>query len=164
MSLPSCTMRAAAARSLTRLSDSNLRPREGMWDRVCLGSFVLRFAKTPKRALWLSCHKCKWQARYFARHACLSRLCDARAAMRRVAQADSVFLNMPNLHFLPCSPVTSQARAPLACRIAQAAFTCEGQEIVHTSCSSPGSVVMGRETAECLSCGVRACVGIVLAV
>ncbi len=29
----------------------------------------------------------------------------------RVAQADSVFLNMPNLHFLPCSPVISKVRA-----------------------------------------------------
>ena len=48
--------------------------------------------------------------------ACLPRWCDAWAAARRVPQADSVFLNMPNLHFLPCSPVTSQVRCLLSYR------------------------------------------------
>lgn len=31
----------------------------------------------------------------------------AKFAMARVPQIESVFLNMPNLHFLPCAPVTS---------------------------------------------------------
>ncbi|KAK9831871.1 hypothetical protein WJX81_004243 [Elliptochloris bilobata] len=31
-----------------------------------------------------------------------------RLLLERVPQADSVFLNMPNLHFLPCSPVTAK--------------------------------------------------------
>ncbi|KAG2500878.1 hypothetical protein HYH03_001638 [Edaphochlamys debaryana] len=31
----------------------------------------------------------------------------AKRLMDRVPQADSVFLNMPNLHFLPCAPVGS---------------------------------------------------------
>ena len=28
----------------------------------------------------------------------------------RVPQVESVYLNMPNLHFLPCNPVTSKVR------------------------------------------------------
>ena len=31
----------------------------------------------------------------------------AQGAMDRVPQIESVFLNMPNLHFIPCTPVTS---------------------------------------------------------
>lgn len=31
----------------------------------------------------------------------------AKAAIERVPEVSSVFLNMPNLHFLPCAPVTS---------------------------------------------------------
>ncbi|CAL5225692.1 g8557 [Coccomyxa viridis] len=32
----------------------------------------------------------------------------AKLALERVPAVDSVFLNMPNLHFLPCNPVTSK--------------------------------------------------------
>ena len=28
--------------------------------------------------------------------------------LRRVPEVESVYLNMPNLHFLPCNPVTSK--------------------------------------------------------
>lgn len=31
----------------------------------------------------------------------------AQRALRRVPEIDSVFLNMPNLHFVPCAPITS---------------------------------------------------------
>lgn len=31
----------------------------------------------------------------------------AKGALEQVPQIDSVFLNMPNLHFMPCAPVTS---------------------------------------------------------
>jgi len=29
-------------------------------------------------------------------------------AMKKVPEIDSIFLNMPNIHFLPCTPVTSK--------------------------------------------------------
>lgn len=32
----------------------------------------------------------------------------AKLALQRVSAVDSIFLNMPNLHFLPCNPVTSK--------------------------------------------------------
>ena len=34
--------------------------------------------------------------------------CKTQDGPCRVSAVDSIFLNMPNLHFLPCNPVTSK--------------------------------------------------------
>ena len=40
----------------------------------------------------------------------VSRCASAACGRRRVSAVESIFFNLPNIHFLPCTPVTSKVR------------------------------------------------------
>lgn len=49
----------------------------------------------------------------YAVHACAlstAPICLASGSFCRVSSVESIFFNLPNLHFIPCTPVTSKVR------------------------------------------------------